>query len=73
MNRGLRPALGCSYWNAVDREPTEIRLLWDERFLYIAFPCTDRDIVIDPGLKRDGGGEPDCQEAGRIADELRAL
>ncbi|WP_288558895.1 hypothetical protein [uncultured Victivallis sp.] len=40
MNRGLRPALGCSYWNAVDREPTEIRLLWDERFLYIAFPCT---------------------------------
>ena len=54
MIRGLRPALGCSYWGAVDREPTEVRLLWDERFLYIAFSCTDRDIVADPGLKRDG-------------------
>lgn len=54
MIRGLRPVLGCSYWGAVDREPTEVRLLWDERFLYIAFSCTDRDIVADPGLKRDG-------------------
>ena len=51
---GLRPARGRNYQAAIDREPTEIRLLWDQENLYIAFRCVDREIVTDRALKRDG-------------------
>ncbi len=42
---GLRPCRGGKYQEKIDKVPTTIRLLWDENYLYVAYECTDNDIV----------------------------
>lgn len=43
--KGLKPCLGGKYQDKIDMVPTEIRVLWTEDFLYVAFICIDDDIV----------------------------
>lgn len=43
--KGLKPCLGGKYQEKIDKVPTEIRVLWSEDFLFIAFTCIDDDIV----------------------------
>ncbi len=50
----LQPALGQKRGADMDRVPTEIRLLWDEQALYIAFRCTDDDIYATGTVTHDG-------------------
>ncbi len=50
----LQPAFGQQRDPAMDRVPTEIRLLWDEQALYIAFRCMDDDIYATGTIAHDG-------------------
>ena len=42
--QGLKPAIGGTYQNKIDKVPTEVRILWSKDFLFIAFICIDDDI-----------------------------
>lgn len=35
------------WWTAGDREETEVKMLWDDTFLYLAFSCRDTHIWAD--------------------------
>jgi hypothetical protein len=50
----LQPALGVARPAAMDRVPTEIRLLWDEQALYVAFRCTDDEVYASGTIEHDG-------------------
>lgn len=42
---GLKPSLDGKYQDKIDKVPTEVKLLWDEDNLYVAFVCLDDDIL----------------------------
>ncbi len=35
------------WWTAGDKEQTEVKMLWDDDFLYVAFTCEDKHIWAD--------------------------
>jgi hypothetical protein len=43
--KGLTPCRDGKYQDKIDKIPTTIRLLWDKDYLYVAYECTDDDIV----------------------------
>jgi hypothetical protein len=51
---GLQPAQGVPRSPAMDRLATEIRLLWDEQALYVAFRCADAEIYATGSIAHDG-------------------
>ena len=50
----LQPAQGIQRNPAMDKLGTEIRLLWDEQALYVAFRCLDDDIYASGTVAHDG-------------------
>lgn len=50
----LQPAQGVKRPAAMDLVPTEIRMLWDEQGLYVAFRCTDDEIFASGTIEHDG-------------------
>ena len=51
---GLKPFLGGSYQDAIDRIPTKIRVTWNPGYLFVAFECRDPDIYATGTVKHDG-------------------
>ena len=36
-----------NWWTAGEKEPTDVRMLWDDQFLYVAYYCHDKHIYAD--------------------------
>ena len=49
---GLRPALDAVP-DAPDPQPTAVRVLWNENFLYVAFDCVDDEVFHTGTLRHD--------------------
>jgi hypothetical protein len=50
----LCSALDRDDQQAIDTIPTQVRLLWDENYLYISYSCRDDDIFVTGTIKHDG-------------------
>lgn len=50
---GLLPARKATSKTDVEIQPTTVRVLWDEDFLYVAFDCTDDEVYSTGTLKHD--------------------
>lgn len=49
----LRPALNATAKADTTIQPTTVRVLWDERNLYVAFDCIDGDVFSSGTMKHD--------------------
>lgn len=49
-------------WTPGDKEQTEVKLLWDDTFLYLAFRCDDKHIWADHYTINSSTYEDDCVE-----------
>jgi hypothetical protein len=36
-----------NWWTAGEKEPTDVRMLWDDQYLYVAYYCHDKHIYAD--------------------------
>jgi len=50
------------WWTAGDKEQTEVKLLWDDTYLYVAFKCDDKHIWADHYNINDATYNDDCVE-----------
>jgi len=63
-----------AYWQREGEpapEPSEVRLCYDDRFLYVGFRCIDREIVASRSLPDDQTYRDDCVEVFMAADRER--
>lgn len=53
-----------TWWNDGDgqRQPTEARMLWDDKYLYVSFHCFDRDIQANRTTRDSDVYRDDCVE-----------
>jgi hypothetical protein len=50
------------WWTAGDQEQTEVKLLWDDTFLYVAYACQDQHISADHYNTHSHTFADDCVE-----------
>ena len=50
------------WWKEGEKEQTEVKMLWDKNFLYIAFKCKDKHIWADHYNTNSNTCQDDCAE-----------
>jgi hypothetical protein len=50
------------WWTAGEKEPTEVKMLWDDENLYLAYRCTDRHISAKVTARHGSVSNDDCVE-----------
>lgn len=50
------------WWTAGEKEPTEVKMLWDDENLYLAYRCTDRHISAQVVARHGPVSNDDCVE-----------
>lgn len=53
------------------KDATTVRLLWDERCLYVGYECLDRDLTAPHTVRDDPTYQDDCCEIFVLADPVR--
>ncbi len=50
------------WWTAGEKEQTEVKMLWDDNFLYLAYKCDDKNIWADHYNTNSDTYQDDCVE-----------
>lgn len=50
---GLGPCVDGRHRDRIEQTPTEVRVLWDKKHLYVSFACMDDDIFCSGKLRHD--------------------